>query len=639
MNGKPLTFFPKPYPDETFYSVVCRYDFRKGTQSFRGTSEELFGNRIALNTYAPTRIGILATRLPKRTGLKTEYFINHTTAFPYFSPFLTKERRDTFLEYMQSDTAGSKSKFFALGTGKLRQPKNLYLRFCVGCWIDDINQYGEPYWHRTHQLPGVFMCHHHGEALMDSPVYSAAANENFFMASEKMMEKGIPCGIFKDSVAEKLIELSVDSEFLMQHGVQFGSYDVILEKYDLWLRKNRFRSYSGRTWPKELHDAIVTYYGEAFLKQVNAFDERAVTWIKRIIFYPDNLQHPMYHILLMRFLTGSALSFFKEKCSETLPYGQGPWPCRNPICPYNLKDVIESIEIRYDMSYCRALFKCPHCGFAYRRKNPIPKEQQYNGTVYIAEHGPLWEAKLIDYLVNQRLTPRQTCELLQCDFYTVNKYAVQLGLWEDGTVTSYSKKIKKALPSKAGKTVLSFDDERTEYRNRWRQLIKEHPKAIRTELILIESKTYTWLRKNDLDWYEKQSPPVQYVYTDWATKDKEYFPIIKAAIEVLRNTEGRPCRITKGTIIRSTGMHLLNRKKALKCLPLTSAYLAENLESIEHWRKRKIRWAVKTIYEQSGRLSMSQILIKSAISKKCFASLEDYASECINEILIQDDRT
>ena len=624
----PLTLFPTPYPDETFYSVVCRYDFRKSRYSFRGTCEELFGRRIGLNTDIPQCIGSLVKRLPRGSGLTAKYFINNTTSFPYFNPFLTVSRKNTFTEYMGS----GESKYFALGTSKLRQPKNIYLRFCKSCWKENTVQYGEPYWHRAHQLPGVFMCCRHGEFLVDSPVYSAAANNDFFIASADLMEKGTSCGSFDDTISEKFMALSADSEWLLLNGGRIGSYDDTLQKYDLWLRKNQFRSYSGRTWPKELYDALCTYYGEPFLKLINAFDEGPLTWTERIIFYVGKLQHPMYHILLMRFLAGSVSNFFEEKCEETLPYGQSPWPCRNPVCPYNLKDVIEKIEIRYNMSYCRALFKCPHCGFSYRRKNPIPKEQQYDGMVYIAEYGPLWESILIDYLANQHLTPRQTCELMQCDFYTVNKYAVQLGLWEDGAVTSYEKGKKKPPYVKSKKPVLSFDKERAKYRKRWRQLMKDRPNAIRSELLLADPISYTWLRKNDLKWYESQSPPAKYVSTDWNRKDIECLPIVKVVIETLRNTENRPPRITKKAVIGSTGMYLLGHSKASERLPLTTAYLAENVESVEQWYKRKIRWAVKKIYEMDGLLTLNRIMIKAAMKSDKFEPMKYYASECIDEL-------
>lgn len=143
-------------------------------------------------------------------------------------------------------------------------------------------------------------------------------------------------------------------------------------------------------------------------------------------------------------------------------------PCRNKLCEFHLKDVIESIKIKYDKSACRTVFKCPHCGFAYRRKQPIPKEKQYTGTVYVADYGWLWEKKLVEYLVEQKLTPRQTCRLLGCDFYTVDRHAVELGLWSDGELTTYKKAHKKVERIPLEKEEMY----RKDYRKRWRDLVK-----------------------------------------------------------------------------------------------------------------------------------------------------------------------
>ena len=251
--------------------------------------------------------------------------------------------------------------------------------------------------------------------------------------------------------------------------------------------------------------------------------------------------------------------------------------------------------------------------------------------MYIAEYGPLWEAKLREYLVDQRLMPRQTCELLHCDFYTVNKYAVKLGLWADGMVTSYTKK-KKVVPARLEKPVLSFDEERVEYRNRWRQLMVKNPGAIRSVLFSLDPKAYSWLRKNDLEWYERQSPPAKYVATDWDAKDQDCLVKVQSAIRFLQNVKDKPSRISIGAVIRSTGLHLLTKEKSMERLPLTAAYLSVHLETAEQWRKRKIRWAVKTIYAQSGLLTPAKILIKSSISRGKFEPLKSYALECIAEL-------
>ena len=143
MNGK-VILFPTPYPDETLYSVICRYDLLTGRNSFRGTSEELFGRRNNLNAEIPQCIGSLVKCIPAGTGLSTEYFIQNTTMYPYFKPFISKERDTVFREYMTAEVGSGESKYFALGIGKLRYPKNTHLKFCEECWQEDVKKHGEP---------------------------------------------------------------------------------------------------------------------------------------------------------------------------------------------------------------------------------------------------------------------------------------------------------------------------------------------------------------------------------------------------------------------------------------------------------------------------------------------------------------
>jgi len=38
-----------------------------------------------------------------------------------------------------------------------------------------------------------------------------------------------------------------------------------------------------------------------------------------------------------------------------------------------------------------ATFKCPYCGFSYRRKRRIPKEKQYAGRIRVVDYGRKWE--------------------------------------------------------------------------------------------------------------------------------------------------------------------------------------------------------------------------------------------------------
>lgn len=628
MNGK-LTFFPTPYPDETLYSVICRYDLLTGRNSFRGTSEDLFGRRSNLNSEIPQCIGSLEKCIPKKTGLFAEYFIQNTTMYPYFKPFISKERDAIFREYMTAEVGSGRSKYFSLGIGKLRYPKNTHLKFCSECWSEDTKKYGEPYWHRIHQLPGVLVCPIHKRVLMNSPVFTGMAANDLFFADEGMLARSYECAKLSPALVDKFESFAKNCEWILKESHELKNCELLHQKYDLWLRHKGFRTYIGRTWHKELYMAIVEQYGEEFLKEICAYEEIYPVWLNRILFYPNKMQHPMFHILLTSFLAGSTQNFFEGDCPETLPYGKGPWPCRNKVCEFHLKDVIENIEIKYDKGFCRAVFKCPYCGFAYRRKNPIPKEKQYSGTVYVADYGWLWKEKLVEYLVEQKLTPRQTCRLLGCDFYTVDKYAVELGLWADGELTTFKKVCKKSERVSPEKEILQKED----YRKQWRDLMKENPEAGRNILFNLDSKTALWLQKNDRQWYDKNSPPALYISTNWKEKDRIFLGKVKETISLLKVESGKPKFISLGKVVRMTGLNTLMRKNAEQNIPLTMAYLAEHLETEDEWRKRKIKWAVQEVHNEGREVSFAKIQLKSSISKKYFEKLKDYAQKCIDEVI------
>jgi hypothetical protein len=411
-----LTFFPTPYPDETIYSVLCRFHLRLGRPSYYYTCEKLIGRNLSLNTYVPHGIGLLASRLPEYTELTGEYLIHKTTMFPYFAPFLSEERKCAFSEYMLDKSNDSVDYSITnLKVGSLRYPKHLYLRFCKSCWKEEIQMYGEPYWHRVHQLPGVMMCPHHKKPLMDSPILVSHSNYDFHAASVSMIEKSRICGHFKGDVADKLILLSQNSQWLLENGHERSTYERTFTRYDLWLRNKGLSSLNGRVWHNKIFSAVNSFFGEDFLKMVDAYDEdQTYTWSKRILFGSSKLQHPMYHILLHILLAGSTATFLDSDCQAPKPYGESPWPCRNPICPYNLKDVIDEIDMKYDRGLYRASFECPHCGFIYKRKHPIPKKEQYAGNIYVASYGRLWFQKLRECIVEQGLSPRRTCEYLKC---------------------------------------------------------------------------------------------------------------------------------------------------------------------------------------------------------------------------------
>ncbi|MCL2427200.1 MAG: TnsD family transposase [Oscillospiraceae bacterium] len=628
-NGEVIfSFFPTPYPDETLYSVLCRLHLRLGHPSYRQLNEKIFERPIILNTYVPQGIGNLALCLPENAMLTPEYLIRQTTAFPYFTPFLSQERKNSFFKYIEKEDISKRNSFPRIGAGRLRQPKNLYLRFCESCWREDNQAWGEPYWHRVHQLPGVLICHQHGEPLRDSPVLITLANRKFYPASLDMIEKSNFCDSFKDNMLEKLALLSRNSQWLLENGHLYGPYDQVYIKYGLWFYNAGFASLSGRKWLNKIYHAVNELYSRELLKLVGAYDyDIAITWIKRILFYPSRLQHPMYHILLHILLAGSTSEFLNGYCQEPLPYGKGPWPCRNTVCPHNLEDVIENIDIRYIYSLPKALFKCPYCGFAYRRQHPIPKEKQYTGKVNVESYGNLWQQKLREYFIEQGLSATRTGEYLQCSRNTVKKYAVKLGYVKSDDVTGHEKKYVPK-PKQNPKPVLTESEKRIMWRQTWKQLLTENPGASRTSLKRLAPSCYKWLWENDRLWFDKHLPASQNTHHyDWAAHDSEILERVQEAVNIFRNATDRPIRITLHRIALHIGIVHLRKKYRLIRMPKTSAFISESVETIDVWRKRKIIWAINVLRESNITITLCKILDLARIDYRFAHELNGFILE------------
>ena len=246
MSGKGLLFFPSPYPDEILYSVLCRYWIRAGRPSPRSVMEDFYGTRRDSNILMPRYLGRIASLIPVSSGMSAEFFLQNATVFPYFQPFLTEKRADAYRGYLSNSLPDSKSLYFSLGMGKLRYPRTDYLRFCAECWKEDAKKHGEPYWRRLHQLPGIMVCPVHRQPLMATTITMLAAGKSFYPAEERLIDQSQACGVYSDGMMEKLALIASDSDWLLQNGMDCGSYEQTHAKYVQYARSRGFDSLTGR---------------------------------------------------------------------------------------------------------------------------------------------------------------------------------------------------------------------------------------------------------------------------------------------------------------------------------------------------------------------------------------------------------
>jgi len=292
--------------------------------------------------------------------------------------------------------------------------------------------------------------------------------------------------------------------------------------------------------------------------------------------------------------------------------------------------VIEELEL--EPSCCSrhpAIFRCPHCGFAYRRRQPLPKSEQYAGQVNVVDRGWLW-METFRKLMDAGTPYYRVAETLHCYFNTVKQLAVEKGfLSEDKGPPERDYHYPRSSAKKPSQKPM----EPSEYRQIWLQAVQDNPGASRSRLIQINPVAYQWLRANDWEWYEAHSPPSRInAISDWAAKDDEILRKVQNSVEHIRNIPGRPVWINLRSVEKYSGVQLYRNLAAGK-LPKTQACLDEALETDDEWRKRKIQWAMHELHEADKPLHLPQIQIKACFDHAYFVPLESFAHECIDSLV------
>ncbi len=155
-----MRYFPAPYPDEILGSLLIRACHHLGLSP------------RALIHYLGDGLGDLSFVYPsffrgisQLTRIPVEILLAEHTVFPYVAIGMTLPRRRVLESDWLAGTARGNSVRLRAALG-LHIDELARRRYCQKCCDEDYRHIGESYWHRRHMLPGVFICHKHGEPLL-----------------------------------------------------------------------------------------------------------------------------------------------------------------------------------------------------------------------------------------------------------------------------------------------------------------------------------------------------------------------------------------------------------------------------------------------------------------------------------------
>lgn len=155
-----IPYVPTAYPDEMLASLLTRLLLYNGSGLWRSLLEESgYGRRTISPFFNPPIQNGNLERLLAPLGYTYPQMLRELTVLPFWLSFnqATEVRRQIRIDA----TSSRATKLTILGHSQFLPGA----RYCPGCLRDDIETYGEPYLHRSHQLPVASVCSRHGAPL------------------------------------------------------------------------------------------------------------------------------------------------------------------------------------------------------------------------------------------------------------------------------------------------------------------------------------------------------------------------------------------------------------------------------------------------------------------------------------------
>ncbi|WP_027858485.1 TnsD family Tn7-like transposition protein [Marinobacterium jannaschii] len=174
--------FPLPYRDELLYSTIARYGVQCGITSAKELVRDVFGDsKIIATSDLPGHLKFIEALYPKELGVTGAELLYKHTLFPVYAPFVGEERRNRLLNELLTHRKNTVYLTAGIAASRIKQPR--FLRYCPGCFNNQMLMHGEYYWRRTWQVLGAESCPEHGQ-LVDSKLLRHDTRRHSFLAAD-----------------------------------------------------------------------------------------------------------------------------------------------------------------------------------------------------------------------------------------------------------------------------------------------------------------------------------------------------------------------------------------------------------------------------------------------------------------------
>lgn len=249
-----ICHFPKPYPDEWWYSVLARFMQQSGCSHYYPFHRYFFGNiNVGCAAAFPVTSFKIIDQLPEGLLNKRELLLKHTVA-PFYTRLYTKTEREAFNAGFMSCCLVTKARYMSLDPFR-----RIGCKYCPVCCSEDKKFYGEVYWHREHQVPLLTVCPTHKCRLHIKEKPIVWWSKTLTSLSKIEINSNVDYDIFpwECEVAKCIMEYLTLPDAICQLPQSRSLYGWLLCKgYEVYLE------YGKKTPGRNLYIALKEKYGE-----------------------------------------------------------------------------------------------------------------------------------------------------------------------------------------------------------------------------------------------------------------------------------------------------------------------------------------------------------------------------------------
>lgn len=363
-----ISNFPIPYPDELIYSVIARYAVHNGILSPKYLTEELFNNRNLTPTYdLPSHLDRLASYLPNQYDALI--LISRHTLLPIYPLFQTKTMMSYAVQALRNEQY--QSLHIKLGKNASRIKSVSLFRFCLHCWQEQMEQYGEVYWKRSWQITGYEYCTKHQQPLFMSSIPCNGIDRKFYFAHLNALKDSSQLP-FNPQDSRHHIELAELIEELLAHStsISIPDFSTVSDAYFLILKDRDLLSSRKNIHYEKARQLVIDYWGESLLAYYQLADlDSENCWLKNILRKHRKAFSYLEHLIVLKALV----------------------PEKNPIETYkqyihlasmDLEEATETATICIDNKVDRTLSEDQKQWTKLILERPVKQARQQNGSLY-----------------------------------------------------------------------------------------------------------------------------------------------------------------------------------------------------------------------------------------------------------------